>query len=160
MCVCKTKYSVLSIKKIFAGDKLDLLRKDLPRSFRSWWDRVPAPSAASPSSGITQGELLPPCRLSMGLSVSNITLSRYLLQMQLFLGSTRASKKTYQSFDSIPPARGRTAAPGSDRGHSRALQRSRFAAEANGISENSPATLKTLNNFKSHAWAKVKQMAI
>ena len=84
----------MSIKKIFAGDKLDLLRQELPRSLHTWRDHVPVPSTASPSPGnmkITQGELLPPCQLSMDLPASNITLSHYLLQMQLFLGSKRAT---------------------------------------------------------------------
>lgn len=144
-CVCKTKYSVLSIKKIFVGDKLHLLRQDLPQSLCIWWGHVPVLSAAPPSSGntdITQGKMPPPCHLSMDLPASNITLSRYLLQMQLFLGSKRASKKTYQSFDSIRPAGSRTATPRSDRGHSHSPQRSRFAPEANGTSGNSPSPEK------------------
>lgn len=62
-CVCKNKYSVMPVKKIFAGDKLDLLGQELPQSLHSWQDPVPVPCAASPSSGnmkIAQGELLPP----------------------------------------------------------------------------------------------------
>jgi len=44
----------MSIKKMFAGDKLYLLRQELPRSLCSWWDHVPMPSAVSSSSGSTK----------------------------------------------------------------------------------------------------------
>lgn len=84
----------MSIKKIFAGDKLDLLRQELPRSRCSWRDHVSVPSAAFLSSGnmkTIQGELPAPCQFSVDLPASDITLSHYLLQMQLFLGSKRAT---------------------------------------------------------------------
>lgn len=90
---------------------------------------------------IIKGQLPPPCQLSLDLPASNITLSHYLLQMQLFLGSKRATEKELFSLlgagqpplgpteDTAMPCRG---------------------PEENGTSGHSLAAFKSLNNFKAH----------
>lgn len=111
--MCKVKYSVMSVKKVFAGDKLDLLRQEVPWSLCSWQDHVPVPSAASPSSRnmkITQGELLPPCQLSMDLPASDITLSLIYYKCSSSWDQ-REHIKTYQSFNSIPCCSGQDSHP-------------------------------------------------